>query len=155
MYYTKSLRSTNDWNIVAAFWGMHMSPVKHSYVWLTRKCDYRTDRWMDRQTTEEVIPMCRYASQVTQKAGNELKFDLLLPLILSERDMARQICAMTSHLPWCKKVQSIAAKHDYETWSLDVAHEDLSSAHVTTLDHSCFSICHVDYIRYNTRVVRR
>ena len=31
-------------NIVAAFWGMHVSPAKHSYAWLPRKCDYRTDR---------------------------------------------------------------------------------------------------------------
>ena len=33
--------------IVAAFPGMHVSPTKHSYVWLPRKCDYwdgRTDR---------------------------------------------------------------------------------------------------------------
>ena len=25
-----------------------------------------TDRWTDRQTTDKVIPMCRYASQATQ-----------------------------------------------------------------------------------------
>ena len=30
-------------NIVAAFRGMHVSPAKHSYAWLPRKCDYRTD----------------------------------------------------------------------------------------------------------------
>ena len=28
-------------NIVAAFQGMHVSPAKHSYVWLPRKCDYQ------------------------------------------------------------------------------------------------------------------
>ena len=27
----------------------------------------QTDRWTDRQTPDKVIPMCRYASQVTQK----------------------------------------------------------------------------------------
>ena len=58
-------------NIVAAFRGMHVSLAKHSYTWLPRKCDYRTDRhtdgWMDRQTPDKVIPMCRYASQATQK----------------------------------------------------------------------------------------
>ena len=57
--------------IVAAFRGMHVSPAKHSYAWLPRKCDYRTDRqtdtWMDRQTPDKVIPMFRYATQVTQK----------------------------------------------------------------------------------------
>ena len=30
--------------IVAAFQGMHVSPAKHSYAWLPRKCDYQTDR---------------------------------------------------------------------------------------------------------------
>ena len=48
---------------VAAFRGMHVSPVKHSYAWLPRKCDYRTDR----QTPDKVIHMCRYASQATQE----------------------------------------------------------------------------------------
>ena len=46
-------------NIVAAFRGMHGLPAKHSYAWLPRKCDYRTDR----QTPDKVIPMCRHALQ--------------------------------------------------------------------------------------------
>ena len=54
-------------NIVAAFRGMHVSPAKHSYAWLPRKCDYRTDTRTDRQTPDKVIPMCHYASQATQK----------------------------------------------------------------------------------------
>ena len=29
-----------------AFWGMHVSPAKHSYAWLPRKSDY----WIDRHT---------------------------------------------------------------------------------------------------------
>ena len=45
---------------------MHVLPAKHSYAWLPRKCDYRTDRWTDRQMLDKVIPMCRYALQVTQ-----------------------------------------------------------------------------------------
>ena len=36
--------------LVAAFWGMHVSPPKHSYVWLPRKCDYRTDTQTDGRT---------------------------------------------------------------------------------------------------------
>ena len=36
------------WKIVAAFRGMHVWPVKPSYAWLPRKCDYRTDRHTDR-----------------------------------------------------------------------------------------------------------
>ena len=57
-------------NIVAAFRGMHVSPAKHSYVWLPRKCDYQenvTTGQTDGQTPDKVIPMCRYASQATQK----------------------------------------------------------------------------------------
>ena len=42
-----------------------MSPAKHSYVSVT---DGQTDRRTDGQTTGKVIPMCRYASQATQKA---------------------------------------------------------------------------------------
>ena len=43
-------------------------------VWQTdRQTDGRTDGEtdgrMDRQTTDKVIPMCRYASQATQKSG--------------------------------------------------------------------------------------
>ena len=37
-------------NIVAAFRGMHVSPAKHSYARLPRKCDYPTDTRTDRQT---------------------------------------------------------------------------------------------------------
>ena len=33
-----------------AFRGMHVSPAKHSYAWLSRKCDYRTDRHTHTQT---------------------------------------------------------------------------------------------------------
>ena len=53
---------------------MHVSPAKHSYAWLPRKCDYQesvttgqTDGQTDKQTPDKVIPMCRYASQATQK----------------------------------------------------------------------------------------
>ena len=39
--------------IVAAFRGIHVSPAKHSFARLPRKCDYWTDRhtdgWTDRQ----------------------------------------------------------------------------------------------------------
>ena len=44
------------------------------------KCEYRTDRQTDThtQTLDKVIPMCRYASQVTQQAmlnsGKKSKF---------------------------------------------------------------------------------
>ena len=41
---------------MAAFRGVHVSPWKHSYTWLP-----------DGQTPYNVIPMCQYASQATQK----------------------------------------------------------------------------------------
>ena len=34
---------------------------------VTEKCDRRTDGRADGRTTDKVIPMCRYASQATQK----------------------------------------------------------------------------------------
>ena len=37
-------RNWNYNNIVEVFRGMHVLPAKHSYAWLPRKCDYRTDR---------------------------------------------------------------------------------------------------------------
>ena len=61
---------------MAAFRGMHVSPAKHSYAWLPRRCDYQTDRRTDRQTPDKVIPKCRYASQATQK-GTEKKIHKL------------------------------------------------------------------------------
>ena len=64
-------------NKAAEFLGMHMSPVKQSYAWLPRKCDYLTDTQtdirMDRHTPDKVIPMCRYASQATQKEASLTK----------------------------------------------------------------------------------
>ena len=49
-------------NIVAAFRGMHVSPAKHSYAWLPRKCDYRTDRHTHTQTdagqSDPYVPLC-------------------------------------------------------------------------------------------------
>ena len=45
-----------------------MSPAKHSSAGVTdRQTDRRTDRRTDGRTTDKVIPMCRYASQATQK----------------------------------------------------------------------------------------
>ena len=45
-------------NIVAAFRGMHVSPAKHSYAWLPRKCDYRTDRQTDAGQSDPYVPLC-------------------------------------------------------------------------------------------------
>ena len=53
--------STNiSTNIVAAFRGMHVSPAKHSYAWLPRKCDYRTDSHTqtDARQSDPYVPLC-------------------------------------------------------------------------------------------------
>ena len=46
--------------------------------------DRQTDRQTDGRTTDKVIPMCRYASQATQKNG----------------------CVCETHAPVCNKVQN-------------------------------------------------
>ena len=52
----------NVYNRVAAFQGMHVSPAKHSYAWLPRKRDYRTDTHTDGQTdareSDPYVPLC-------------------------------------------------------------------------------------------------
>ena len=65
-------------DIVAAFRGMHVSPAKQSYMWLPRKCDYRTDAQTDRQKPDKVFPMCSYASQATQKVAPFIDFTISL-----------------------------------------------------------------------------
>ena len=52
---------------------MHASPARCRLRIIDMR-DYQesvntsqTDRWTDRQTPDKVIPMCRYASQATQK----------------------------------------------------------------------------------------
>ena len=45
-------------NIVAAFRWMHVSPAKHSYAWLPKKCDYRTDGRTDAGQSDPYVPLC-------------------------------------------------------------------------------------------------
>ena len=65
--------------IVAVFRGMHVSPAKHSSWSLT---DGQKDRQTDGQTTDKVIPICRYVSQATQKLPVVGNFIALLGYIL-------------------------------------------------------------------------
>ena len=82
--------------MLAAFRGMHVSPAKHSYVWLPRKCDYRKDRHMDgridRQMPDKVIPMCRYASQATLKLSY---FQFGPVFVMKEKATMRKMCIKT------------------------------------------------------------
>ena len=45
---------SNKKNIVAAFRRMQVSPAKHSYAWLPRKCDYRADTGQ----SDPYVPLC-------------------------------------------------------------------------------------------------
>ena len=49
---------SNKKKIVAAFWGMHVSPVKYSYAWQPRKSDYRKDRHTDSAQSDPYVPLC-------------------------------------------------------------------------------------------------
>ena len=59
--------SIKEYNIVAAFLGMHVSPAKHNYAWLQESVTTgQTHGRTDGKTPDKVIPMCHYASQATQ-----------------------------------------------------------------------------------------
>ena len=82
--------------IVAAFQGMHVSPAKHSYAWLPRKCDY----WTDRQTPDKVIPMCHCGSQARQyivfiKIIQRICVSLLHPLHITSLNILQQTILST------------------------------------------------------------
>ena len=56
-------------NTVASFRGMHVSPAKHSYAWLPRKCDYRTDRRTDTGHSDPYMPLC-FAGDTKRKKSD-------------------------------------------------------------------------------------
>ena len=72
-------------NIVAAFRGMHVSPAKHSYGWLPRKCDYWTDTQTDGQTDagqkDPYVLLC-FAGDTKSCDIPHLFFTSLQPLLL-------------------------------------------------------------------------
>ena len=50
---------TESMKMVAAFRGMDVSPAKHSYVWLPRKCNYQTDRCQTKWSLYTAM-LCRW-----------------------------------------------------------------------------------------------
>ena len=71
------LNLTSDENIVVAFRGMHVSPAKHGYVWLPRKCDYRTDRFRDGRTDRHRTKWYLWAAMLRRRhkmCGKFFKF---------------------------------------------------------------------------------
>ena len=68
-------------NIVATFWGMHVSTAKYSYVWLPRKCDHQsvttaqTDGRTDRRRTNWSLcatMLCRW--HIKDRLWSEFSF---------------------------------------------------------------------------------
>ena len=64
-----------DLNIVAAIGGMHVSPAKHSYARLPRKCDYWIEGRIDGQTdagqSHPYVPLCLAGeSDIKTKTSN-------------------------------------------------------------------------------------
>ena len=61
--------------------GMHVSPAKHSDVWLPRKCEYRTDTYthihIERQTnarqSDPCVPLC-HAGDTKRMGCNSEKY---------------------------------------------------------------------------------
>ena len=97
---------------VAAFRGMHVSPAKQSYVWLPRKCDYRTDR---RTESDPYVPLC-IAGDTTMTIcfiKNFHKSKACLPYKYATSLRRLQSCLYTSQSTWehrCVNVSSYEKK---------------------------------------------
>ena len=106
--------------IVAAFRGMHVSPAKHSYAWLPRKCDYRTDTRTDRQTdagqSDPYVPLCFAGDTKTTRCI--MLFPRLLAMTFTILDLVKDhweefnnrnvctyspYCSFHPNLKWCMR----------------------------------------------------
>ena len=112
---------------------MHVSPAKHSYAWLPRKCDYRTDTHThtDRQTPDKVIPMCRYASQATQKTAilpeNFVKFHSGKILTASWQFLLTHLALVVDVLSWLLWLHELFNNCIYES-STGIREADINVA---------------------------
>ena len=79
-------------NIVAAFQEMHLSPAKHSYAWLPRKCDYRTNRNTHRQTPGQSDPYVPLRFEATQKSS---RINIVAAFQGMHVSPAKQLCVTT------------------------------------------------------------
>ena len=113
------------YNIVAAFRGMHVSPAKHSYAWLQRKCDYRTDTQMDGRTdarqSDPYVQLCFAGDTKTR----EVRVSINLCLVIPDHDVVSAgygVFRRARHSPsWlgcqeCSGTESRADK-DYRLWT--------------------------------------
>ena len=107
-------------NKVAAFQGMHVSPAKHSYAWLPRKCDYWTDARTDKCRTK--LSLCAAMLCRRHKNLHTIKewVSFFLAFIAYEseyetnkshqrRSGSRAICLFCAqiHSPWTKKKRNL------------------------------------------------
>ena len=60
---TLSLNVTNTYSYYKLI--LHVSPEKHSYAWLPRKCDYQTDRQTDARQSDPYMLLC-FACDITR-----------------------------------------------------------------------------------------
>ena len=64
----------------------------------TGQTDSQTDRRMDRQTPDKVIPMCRYASQATHQTLFLQIFGLMAIIDQNENDNNDNLCKVHGDL---------------------------------------------------------
>ena len=76
-----------DKNIVATFRGMHVSPAKHSYAWLPRKCDYRTDGQTDAGQSDPYVPLCFAGDTIKQYLGYHWPYTEIVPVEKAHRGL--------------------------------------------------------------------
>ena len=102
----------NTENIGAAFRGMHVPPAKHSYAWLPRKCDYRTDTHTHGQTdtgqSDPYVPLCfagdttRSTVKVNGKCAKDKCFSIYLAFA---KDYQKQ--------PWTRSKVKVTAWYNW------------------------------------------
>ena len=90
MFYSLPAETNAYGNIVAAFWGIHLLPAKHSYARLPRKCDYRTDRHTDGRTVRCRTNWIQCAAML-RKWYN--KWTTELDLLLNYENFPLNICS--------------------------------------------------------------
>ena len=103
MFYSLPAETNAYGNIVAAFWGMHVLPAKHSFAWLPRKCDYRTDRHTDggRQTdsgqSDHYVQLCFAGDTINELQSLTFYWIMRIFFWTSATNMACQHCTRDSY----------------------------------------------------------
>ena len=118
-------------NIVAAFRGMQLSPAKHSYAWLPRKCAYRTDTQTGRQTDGQTAgrrtksSLC--AAMLRRRHKNSVSHaDPITPINalcslhcyqISVHPMCLDSCTVHKEQVFCQTVKIMFRNADKKSWT--------------------------------------